>query len=94
MEILAPIIITLVTIFIFSQALSAVGKGAQRKKPLVSSDGHVVPKQQDITCENEFGHQHPKNKEYGRRYIVHEEPEEGYVVLNGIKRKITDCKYL
>ena len=56
----------------------------------------MVPKAQDVTCEREFGHNHPNNSnpEFGRRYIVHEEPEEGYVILNGIKRKITDCKYL
>ena len=71
-------------------------KASKNKKKTISSDGHVVPKTQDVTCENEFGHNHPNssNPEYGRRYIVHEEPEEGYVVLNGIKRKISDCKYL
>ncbi|MBR2067163.1 MAG: hypothetical protein IJ875_02740 [Solobacterium sp.] len=26
--------------------------------------------------------------------IQHELPEEGYVILNGIKRKLDDCKYL
>ena len=30
-------------------------------------------------------------KEFGPRYIVHDEPEEGYVILNGVKRKLTDC---
>ena len=28
------------------------------------------------------------------RYIVHTDAETGYVVLNGVKRKISDCKYL
>lgn len=30
----------------------------------------------------------------GRKLVTHEEPEPGYVVLNGIKRRIEDCKYL
>lgn len=30
----------------------------------------------------------------GRKLIKHEDPEEGYVVLNGVKHKIEDCKYL
>ena len=30
----------------------------------------------------------------GRTLITHPEPEPGYVVLNGIKRKIEDCKNL
>lgn len=30
----------------------------------------------------------------GRKLITHPEPEPGYVVLNGVKRKIEDCKYL
>ena len=69
-------------------------KASKNKKKTISSDGHVVPKKQDLTCETEFEHKHPQTNEFGRRYIVHEEPEEGYVVLNGIKRKISDCKYL
>lgn len=30
----------------------------------------------------------------GRTLITHPEPEPGYVVLNGVKRKIEDCRYL
>lgn len=30
----------------------------------------------------------------GRTLISHPEPEPGYVVLNGVKRKIEDCKNL
>lgn len=87
--------IVVVALWIIIGAFSTIF-ASKNKKKTISSDGHVVPKTQDFTCENEFGHNHPNssNPEYGRRYIVHEEPEEGYVVLNGIKRKISDCKYL
>lgn len=65
------------------------------QKPFVkSSDGHIVPKEDDLTCDTVYGHQHSQANEFGRRYIVHEEPEEGYVVLNGVKRQIKDCKDL
>lgn len=59
-----------------------------------SSDGHFVPKSQDLTC-NRYGHHHENEAmEYGQRYVVHEDPEMGYVILNGVKRKLEDCKYL
>lgn len=56
----------------------------------ISSDGHIVPKDQDLTC-GRYGHDHGDLQE---RYIVHEDPPEGYVVLNGIKRRIEDCRNL
>lgn len=58
--------------------------------PVISSDGHRIPPSKDITCAA-YGHTHPES---APRYIVHEDPENGYVILNGVKRKITDCKYL
>lgn len=57
----------------------------------ISDDGHVVPESQDLTCETRHGHHHAST---GPRYIVHEEPERGYVVLNGVKRRLTDCRNL
>lgn len=86
-----PIIIIL---WFFIAMFSTFVVSKATKKKTVSSDGHVVPKNQDLTCETEFEHKHPQTNEFGRRYIVHEEPEEGYVILNGIKRKLTDCKNL
>ena len=67
-------------------------KSPSIKRRTVSSDGHVVRRSQDITCETVYGHTH--GQEDGRRYIVHEDPSEGYVVLNGIKRSLEECKYL
>ncbi len=47
-------------------------------------------KEKDVTCETQYNHKHEEN----RNYVVREEPEEGYVTLNGVKRRIEDCKYL
>ncbi len=62
------------------------------KRRSFSSDGHVIPREQDITCETLENHHHELGSE--PRYIVHEDPPEGYVILNGVKRKISDCKNL
>lgn len=62
----------------------------RRKQNTISDDGHRIAKDKDITCNTKFHHNHPQE----RRYIVHEEPTDGYVILNGRKRKIEDCKYL
>ena len=59
----------------------------------VSDDGHVVPRSQDLTCETKYGHDH-SSTQTPARYIVHEDPEQGYVILNGVKRRIKDCKNL
>lgn len=56
-----------------------------------TSDGHTLPKSKDVTCETEYGHDHGPQ---AARYIVHDDPEKGYVVLNGVKRRLEDCKYL
>lgn len=58
----------------------------------VAHDGHVIPRENDITCETAYGHDHGQSE--GRRYIVHEDPPEGFVILNGIKRSLEECKYL
>lgn len=67
------------------------GKTVRKTYGTKSSDGHYVPKSQDMTC-RKYGHRH--ETESTPRYIVHEDPETGYVILNGIKRKISDCKNL
>ena len=62
----------------------------------VSSDGHRVPPEDDLTVStgaSRYEHQ-GNEEEFGRRYIVHNEPVEGYVILNGIMRKLEDCKDL
>lgn len=57
----------------------------------VLKDKHVVKnKVNDVSCETLFNHKHKLVDEY----VVQEKPETGYVILNGIKRKIEDCKDL
>ena len=65
---------------------------ARKRRVTRSDDGHAVPINQDMTCETQYGHDHGGSAE--KRFIVHEDPEEGYVILNGVKRRIRDCKYL
>lgn len=55
--------------------------------------GLVIP-EKNLTCEAKEKHKHPKSNEFGERYIVHNEPSLGYVTLNGVLRKIEDCKDL
>ena len=45
----------------------------------VSSDGHMIEPENDPTCAK-YGHMHEEVK---HRYVVHDEPVEGYVNLNG-----------
>ncbi len=87
-----PILFWIVIVFIISMSSVARQRNAGRRRT-VSSDGHTVPPSEDLTCER-YGHDHSESTEFGRRYIVHEEPEDGYVILNGVKRKISECKYL
>ena len=68
------------------------GIATKRKRITISDDGHIVRAQQDVTCSTQYGHDHPEQPQ--TRYIVHEDPESGFVILNGVKRKISDCKYL
>ena len=55
-----------------------------------TSDGHNLSEEQDITC-RQFGHNHPEWEEPGTRYIVHDDPEEGFIILNGKKMRITEA---
>ena len=57
------------------------------KRPL-ASDGHRVPKDQDISCRR-FGHNH---EEFDTpRYIPHNDLQEGYIILNGVKMKRSEA---
>ena len=55
-----------------------------------TSDGHSLSDEQDITC-RQFGHNHPAWEEPGMRYIVHDDPEEGFIILNGKKMRVTEA---
>lgn len=86
-----PFVIYLIFMGIF---IYNIYRRNKHKNMMTSSDGHVVKDEENLTCENEHGHIHPLNNEFGPRYIVHNEPEDGYIVLNGVLRKIEDCKDL
>ena len=97
--ILVPFIGTIFLIIICTVLTSSIKAGTKRGKVsrrylTVSSDGHRVPKDEDLTCET-MGHDHGQtSKEYGPRYIVHNEPDDGEVVLNGVKVRVKDCENL
>ncbi len=98
MEFLFTILSVLVWIIIVGVWVR-LASGIKKRRKTIAEDGHVIPPEKDITCEGKEGHFHPKlsaadQKDYGPRYIVHDDPEIGYVVLNGVKRKISDCKDL
>lgn len=80
-----------IIIFILCFIVNNIEK--ENKGSTISSDGHIVPSKDDFTCENDYGHHHDYDNSENR-YIVHQEPETGYVILNGKKRKITDCNKL
>lgn len=65
----------------------AASRRPSANRPL-ASDGHRVPRDQDISCRR-FGHKH---EEFDTpRFIPHSDPEEGYIILNGIKMKRGDA---
>ena len=73
--------------------ISTIQLNRNKDRPLrtVSSDGHIVKKEEDLTCAR-FGHKHDKMpEEFGERYVVHNDPQTGEVVIDGVKRKIKDC---
>ena len=65
----------------FTERQNAAGEGQAR----VASDGHVIPAKDDISCAK-FGHHHEKKQDPlfpEAQFIVHNEPAEGYINLNG-----------
>ena len=67
---------------------SAAGEAAKWFFGPMASDGHRVPKDQDISCQR-YGHRH---EEFDTpRFIPHEDPEDGYIVLNGVKMKLSEA---
>ena len=65
------------------------GTGNAKNAPR-STDGHVLSGIQDITC-RQFGHNHPEWEEPTTRYIVHDDIEDGYIILNGKKMHRTEA---
>ena len=88
-----PLLIIFIVILAIAirELTGGVKKVIESTRYTVSSDGHIVDPEQDLTCETKYGHDHGKA---APRFIVHQDAEAGYVVLNGVKRKISDCKNL
>ena len=63
------------------------GKGY---RPPRSTDGHALRKDQDITC-RQFGHRHSELEEPATRFIVHDDIEDGFIILNGKKMHRTEA---
>ncbi len=65
--------------------------GSQRSNRQAKAlDGHVLTGEKDITC-RQFGHRHSLKEEPEMRFLVHDEPEQGFILLNGIKMRITEA---
>ncbi|WP_027431256.1 hypothetical protein [Lachnospira multipara] len=48
-----------------------------------SSNGQKIDKSFDYTCETRYDHTHRPEYSMPNRYVVHEQPTTGYIVLNG-----------
>lgn len=67
-----------------------------------SHPGRIVPPSNSSPIEEKSHAWHEPTGEYGSNHadivdmhvVPHAQPEAGYVVLNGIKRKLEDCKWL
>lgn len=97
---MAEVFVTLVSFgFVFfwmvivTSIISKSVKTAKRGPGTVSSDGHIVKSEQDLTCEDEYGHVHNNDKNIPR-YIVHEDEnlDDRFVTLNGVKRSYRELK--
>lgn len=54
----------------------------------LASDGHRMSREQDVSCRR-FGHQH---EEFDTpRYIPHDDPEDGFILLNGVKMRLSEA---
>ena len=74
-----------------AKRLEAMMKGAGTGyRPPRSTDGHKLRKDQDITCRR-FGHRHSELEEPAVRFIVHDDIEDGYIILNGKKMHRTEA---
>ncbi len=76
---------------VWKELFTPTGQGRER----VASDGHTISAQDDISCAR-FGHDHshdPVQEGFPEaQFIVHNEPQEGYINLNGkiLKRSEAD----
>ena len=91
---LLPLVFILVIIATIAISVSKnpdLKNAIQKNKGTMSSDGHIVPADQDLTCENEYGHNHGKS--LPERYVVHEDDDLGdrWIILNGKKISLKEA---
>ena len=103
MEVLFPAIVTILLSLYAIRKSRERGKGgirefkdaAKQGVERIASDGHKINAKDDISCAR-YGHDHSRDmKQEGfpdAQYIVHNEPQEGYINLNGkiLKRSEAD----
>lgn len=53
-------------------------------------DGHILRGDKDITC-RQYGHRHEEDA--APRFIVHDDPEDGFIILNGVKMRISEADH-
>ncbi|SEF80756.1 hypothetical protein [Lachnospira multipara] len=49
----------------------------------MSNVNNAINKSEDYTCETRYNHTHRPEYSMPNRYVVHEQPIQGYIVLNG-----------
>ncbi len=60
-----------------------------RRHSVSADDGHRLFGDEDVSC-SRFGHVHPEADDMPR-YIVHDDPEDGYILLNGKKMLLSEA---
>lgn len=66
----------------------STGKTGKFISRALASDGHYIEGEDDISC-RQYGHSHPEADV--PRFIPHNDPEEGYIILNGKKMLRTEA---
>lgn len=62
---------------------AAMNNSASQNFNNFSSNGQKIDKSFDYTCETRYDHTHRPEYSMPNRYVVHEQPITGYIVLNG-----------
>ena len=80
----------------FGQISRELAESAKKGVERIASDGHKISAEDDISCAW-FGHDHSKDEKQDnifpdKQFIVHNEPQQGYINLNGkiLKRSEAD----
>lgn len=58
----------------------------------MSNINKAINKSEDYTCETRYNHTHRPEYSMPNRYVVHEKPMQGYIVLNGKRYSKNELK--